>query len=256
MLELWTQPETWISLLTLTSLEIVLGIDNIVFISILVSKLPDDKQQSYARRLGLGFALISRLALLFGISWVMGLTAGLFTVFDHEISGRDIITLLGGLFLVAKATYEIFDNLEVEDHEAPVGKASANGMALMVGQIMLLDVVFSLDSVITAVGMVDHLAIMVVAVVIAVGVMLLFANPIGEFVENHPSMKILALAFLILVGVMLIAESFDQHIPKGYIYFSMAFSLGVELINMRVRKQRRQPVKLHRPRPPAAESGV
>ena len=250
MLTLWTLPETWISLATLAALEIVLGIDNIVFISILATKLPAS-QQSSARRMGLAFALLSRLALLFGISWIMGLTTTLFSVGDVDFSGRSLILLGGGLFLVGKATMEIFESLEV----APVARsaaAAARSFAILIAQIMLLDVVFSLDSVITAVGMVDHLAIMVVAMVIAVGIMLLFADAIGNFVTQHPSMKILALAFLMLVGVMLVAESLGRHIPKGYIYFSMAFSLGVELINMRVRRRRQQPVKLHPPTDPIA----
>ena len=244
MLELWTAPEAWISLLTLVALEIVLGIDNIVFISILASKLPKG-QQSSARKTGLAFALLTRLALLFCISWVMGLKDTLFSFWDVDFSGRSLITLGGGLFLLGKATVEIFEALELPHNEEDAPKG-ARTFALLIFQIMLLDVVFSLDSVITAVGMVEHLQIMVVAVVIAVAVMLLFANPVGNFVTRHPSMKVLALSFLILVGVMLVAESFDRHIPKGYIYFAMAFSFGVELINMRLRDNQK-PLKLHGP---------
>jgi predicted tellurium resistance membrane protein TerC len=244
MIDLWSHPETWISLLTLAALEIVLGIDNIVFISILSSKLPKG-QRSRARKTGLAFALLTRLGLLFSISWVMGLKEILFSFAGFDFSGRSFVTLGGGLFLLGKATMEIFEALEVPHEEDDIPKG-ARTFALLIVQIMLLDVVFSLDSVITAVGMVEHLQIMVIAMIIAVAIMLWFADPIGDFVTNHPSMKILALSFLILVGVMLVAESFGRHIPKGYIYFSMAFSLGVELINMKVRK-RREPLELHGP---------
>ena len=243
MLELWSTPEAWISLLTLAALEIVLGIDNIVFISILADKLPEH-QQSMARRLGLAFALLTRIGLLFCIAWVMGLTATLFSVLGQDFSGRSLILLGGGLFLIAKSTKEIYESLEVR-HE-PKEKSGRKGtFALLIVQIMLLDIVFSLDSVITAVGMVEHLSIMVAAMVIAMSVMLLFADPIGNFVTRHPSMKILALAFLLLIGVLLVVESFGQHVPKGYIYFAMAFSLGVELLNMRIRRKREKPIKLH-----------
>jgi predicted tellurium resistance membrane protein TerC len=241
-LDLFTQPEVYVSLLTLTAMEIVLGIDNIVFISILTSKLPAE-QQPAARNVGLTLALLFRLALLFAISWVMGLTAPLFTVAGRPFSGRDLILLGGGLFLVAKSTHEIFDKLEAAHGAPPKGGAGAFGIILV--QILALDIVFSLDSVITAVGMARHVFVMVIAMVVAVGVMLVFARRIGEFVNRHPSMKILALSFLLLIGVMLVAEGMGQHIGKGYIYFAMAFSLGIELLNMRFRK-RAAPVPLHR----------
>jgi predicted tellurium resistance membrane protein TerC len=241
MLELLTDPEAYVSLATLTAMEIVLGIDNIVFISILAGKLPKEQQEK-ARRLGLSLALVMRLGLLLAISWVMGLTEPLFEVLGKAFSGRDLILLGGGLFLVAKATHEIHDKLEGGREERKISGASQFGMILV--QILLLDIVFSLDSVITAVGMARHIAIMVVAMVVAVGVMLVFAGRIGDFVERHPTMKILALSFLLLIGVMLIAEGMGQHIGKGYIYFAMAFSLGVELLNMRVRKTS-DPVTLH-----------
>lgn len=231
-----------IALVTLTAMEIVLGIDNIVFLSILSGKLPAS-QQPKARRIGLILALFMRLGLLFSISWVMSLGDDLFTVFKHAFSGRDLILLGGGLFLVAKSTHEIYDKLEVEhkDEVTPVGRGT---FGLVVGQIVLLDIVFSLDSVITAVGMVQDLAVIVVAMVLSVLVMLAFAGSIGAFVNRHPSMKILALSFLLLIGVMLVAEGFGQHVNKGYIYFAMAFSLLVELLNMRLRKRQR-PLELH-----------
>jgi predicted tellurium resistance membrane protein TerC len=245
MLELLTQPETYVSLLTLAAMEIVLGIDNVVFLTILAGRLPKE-QQPKARQLGLAFALVTRLALLFAITWVMGLTRPLFSIIGREISGRDLILLFGGLFLIGKATFEIHDKLEVKHEEGHATKA-AGGAAFwsVIVQIGLLDIVFSLDSVITAVGMAKHLSIMVTAVIIAMGVMLAFANPIGSFVERHPTMKMLALSFLILIGVMLVAEGFHQHVPKGYVYFAMAFSLVVELLNMRIRKAAEAPVKLH-----------
>jgi predicted tellurium resistance membrane protein TerC len=230
-----------IALVTLTVLEVVLGVDNVIFISILAGKLPP-AQQPIARRLGLALALVLRLALLFAISWVMGLTAPLFSVLGKAFSGRDLILLGGGLFLVAKATHEIYDKLEVAQEERRGGGAAAFGVIIV--QILALDVVFSLDSVITAVGMAQHVFVMVIAMVIAVGVMLAFAGRISEFVNRHPSMKILALSYLLLIGVMLIADGMGQHIGKGYIYFAMAFSLGVELINMRMRKKV-APVVLH-----------
>jgi predicted tellurium resistance membrane protein TerC len=236
--------EGWVSLLTLSLMEIVLGIDNIIFISILAGKLPR-AEQPRARSLGLSLALFMRLGLVFTISWMMRLTRPLFDVLDHGVSGRDLILLGGGLFLVAKATYEIHDKLEVQHEEQqarPGGKAS---FAAILVQILLLDIVFSLDSVITAVGMAPSIVIMVVAMVIAVGVMLIFAGPIGNFVEKHPTMKILALSFLLLIGVVLIADGLGQHISKGYIYFAMAFSLLVEMINLRVRRSSSKPVKLH-----------
>jgi predicted tellurium resistance membrane protein TerC len=242
--ELFAHPEICLSLLTLTAMEIVLGIDNVVFISILTSKLPA-AEQPLARRLGLGLALILRLALLFAISWVMGLTEPLFEVFAQPFSGRDLILLGGGLFLVAKSTHEIYDKLEVTHGEETAREAGrAASFAAILVQILALDVVFSLDSVITAVGMARDIWVMVVAMVIAVGVMLAFAGTISAFVERHPSMKVLALAFLLLIGVMLIADGMGQHIGKGYIYFAMAFSLGVELINMRMRRKL-APVVLH-----------
>jgi len=241
-LELLTQPDTYVSLLTLTAMEIVLGIDNVVFVSILTGKLPP-AQQPLARRLGLSLALVLRLALLFAISSVMGLTAPLLTVVGTTFSGRDLILLGGGLFLVAKATHEIYDKLEVA-HEAQAGARGTPAFGLILLQILALDVVFSLDSVITAVGMAQHVFVMVIAMLVAVGVMLVFARRIGDFVNRHPSMKILALSFLLLIGVMLIGEGMGQHIGKGYIYFAMAFSLGVELLNMRLRKQL-APVTLH-----------
>ena len=241
-LDLLTQPDIYVSLLTLTAMEVVLGIDNVIFISILAGKLPP-AQQPKARRLGLALALVLRLALLFAISWVMGLTAPLFSVLDKAFSGRDLILLGGGLFLVAKATHEIHDKLEVA-HEQRARSSGAAAFGLILAQILVLDVVFSLDSVITAVGMAQHVPVMVVAMVISVGVMLAFAGRIGDFVNRHPTMKILALSFLLLIGVMLIADGMGQHIGKGYIYFAMAFSLGVELINMRVRRSV-SPVVLH-----------
>ena len=242
MLELISQPETWISLATLSAMEIVLGIDNIVFIAILVAKLPAS-QQKKARQVGLGLAMFMRIALLASLAWIVKLTAPLFSVWGHEVSGRDLILLLGGLFLIAKATFEIHDKLEGETGHAAARVAPT--FASVIVQILLLDIVFSLDSVITAVGMASQLWVMVTAMVIAVGVMLVFAGAVGDFVERHPSIKILALSFLILIGVMLTAESFGKHVEKGYIYFAMAFSLGVELLNMRLRKAQSAPVALH-----------
>jgi predicted tellurium resistance membrane protein TerC len=245
MTDLLTSPEAWISLATLAAMEIVLGIDNVVFLTILSGKLPAE-QQPKARRLGLAFALVTRLGLLFAITWVMGLTRPLFELFGHGFSGRDLILLGGGLFLIGKATVEIHDKLEVA-HEAELKGGAGGGGAfwLTIFQIGLLDIVFSLDSVITAVGMAGQLPIMIAAMVVAMGVMLLFAGSIGDFVERHPTMKMLALSFLILIGVMLTAESFGKHVEKGYIYFAMAFSLGVELLNMRLRRAQAAPVTLH-----------
>ena len=243
MAELFTT-ESLIALLTLSSLEIVLGIDNIVFISILVAKLPA-ADQARARRIGLLLAMGMRIALLLAITWVMGLTRPLFHVLDHSFAGRDLILLVGGLFLVAKATWEIHDKLEgVADAEGgKPRKAAAFGAILF--QIAMLDIVFSLDSVITAVGMARHIEIMIAAVVIAVGVMLVFAGTISDFIERHPTMKMLALSFLLMIGVVLIADGFGQHVSKGYIYFSMAFSLSVEILNIRIRRQKSDPVQLH-----------
>ncbi len=237
-------PEAWIALATLTALEIVLGIDNIIFISILVGRLPE-RQRALARRLGLSLAMLARLALLFSIAWVIGLTEPWFTVLGEEISGRDLILIGGGLFLLFKATHEIHNSLEgaEESHDAPV--TASFGMVLV--QIGVLDIVFSLDSVITAVGLVDQVSIMAIAIVLAVAVMLFAARPIGEFVDRHPTVKVLALSFLILVGVTLVAEGFDVHVPKGYIYFSMAFSVAVEMLNIRMRRKRGAPVRLHKP---------
>jgi len=242
-----TDPQAWIALVTLTVLEVVLGIDNIIFISILSSKLPQD-QQPKARRLGLAAAMFSRVALLFSLTWVMRLTAPLFTVLHQEISGRDLILILGGLFLLAKSTREIHVRLEGDEGEH-MGRTAAS-MTSVIVQILLLDVVFSLDSVITAVGMVDEIAVMIAAVIIAVAFMMLFATPISDFVNQHPTVKMLALSFLLLIGVALVAEGFDQHIPKGYIYFAMAFSVMVELLNLKGRKKPRDPVQL-RPAPGA-----
>ncbi len=236
MLEIFSSPETWVSLLTLTALEIVLGIDNIIFISILAGKLPQEDRKK-ATRLGLGGALLSRLALLGAISWVTKLTTPLFSVMGYEVSGRDLVLIAGGLFLMAKATFEIYDKVEAA-HPMMAEEKAAKGrrkLASVVGQIMLLDIVFSLDSVITAVGMVQHIEIMVLAVIIAIVVMLAFAAPIGNFVEKHPSIKILALSFLVMIGVLLVAEGTGQHFNRGYVYFAMAFSLGIELLNMRYR---------------------
>ncbi len=238
--------EGWISLLSLSLMEIVLGIDNIIFISILAGKLPA-AEQPRARSLGLTLALFMRLGLLLTISWIMRLTEPLFTVLERGISGRDLILLVGGLFLVGKATYEIHDKLETDHEEHAPGVRRGASFAAILVQILLLDIVFSLDSVITAVGMAPSIIIMMFAMVIAVGVMLVFAAPIGNFVEKHPTMKILALSFLLLIGVVLIADGLGQHISKGYIYFAMTFSLLVEVINMRLRRAHSKPVKLHSP---------
>ena len=238
-------PNVWIAFGMLTALEIVLGIDNIIFISILVGRLPPEQRDS-ARRLGLGFAMVSRLLLLFSLSWVMGLTTDLFTVLGQGISGRDLVLLLGGLFLFCKASHEIFVEVEAPEEHGPPGtdaKASrATGSTLfwaVIGQIAVIDIVFSLDSVITAVGMVDQIGVMVAAIIVAVGVMLLAAKTIGDFVDRHPSVKVLALAFLVMVGMALTAEAFDVHVPKAYIYAAMAFSLAVEALNIRSRAKRR-----------------
>lgn len=234
-----------LSLATLAAMEIVLGVDNIVFISILVGKLPPS-EQGKARNLGISLALILRLGLLLAISWVMGLTKALFTLpmIEHGVSGRDLILLGGGFFLIGKATHEIYEKLEVSHHEQAA--ASSKGQfGMVLAQILLLDIVFSLDSVITAVGMAKQIWVMVVAMVLAVGVMLIFAKSIGDFVERHPSVKILALSFLLLIGVMLVAEGLGQHVSKGYIYVAMGFSLLVEMLNMRFRKKRQAPVHLH-----------
>ncbi|WP_329087550.1 MULTISPECIES: TerC family protein [unclassified Streptosporangium] len=238
-----TNPEIWIGFFTLVALEIVLGIDNIIFISILVGKLPP-AQRDRARKLGLAVALISRLLLLLALSWVVRLTEPMFEVFGQGISGRDLILILGGLFLLGKSVHEMHGSLEGESHHSE-GKVASSFTSVII-QIMILDVVFSLDSVITAVGMVDELGVMIAAVIVSVIVMLVASGPISRFVDRHPSIKMLALSFLVLVGVVLIAEGFEQHISKGYIYFAMAFSLLVELLNIRVRGKagRRKPVEL------------
>ena len=247
MFEWVTSPEAWIALGTLTALEIILGIDNIIFISILVGRLPES-QRGPVRRMGLGLAMIMRLALLFSISWVMGLTEPWFTIATYEISGRDVILIGGGLFLVAKATREIHSSLEgVEKEHKPSIVITNLGMLLL--QIALLDIVFSLDSVITAVGLVDQVSIMAIAIILAVLVMLMAAKTIGDFVERHPTIKILALSFLILVGVTLMLDGFGVHVPKGYIYFAMAFSVAVEMINLRMRRKEIAPVKLYKKTP-------
>jgi predicted tellurium resistance membrane protein TerC len=240
-MEWMSNPESWIALATLTALEIVLGIDNVIFISILAGKLPQD-QQARARKVGLTLAMGIRLLLLASLAWLARLTSPLFTVLNQEISGRDLILLVGGLFLLGKATIEIHDKLEGEEGHAST-RVAASFTAVIV-QILLLDIVFSLDSVITAIGMANELAIMMIAVVVAVGVMLLAAGKIGEFVARHPTVKMLALSFLLLIGMSLIAEGLDQHIPKGYIYFAMGFSVFVEMLNLRARKKS-APVHLH-----------
>ncbi len=239
-MEWLTDPQVWMALVTLTALEIVLGIDNIIFISIQAGKLPDHQQEK-ARMVGLGLAMFIRIALLFSLTWLMGLTAPLFTVLGNEISGRDLILLSGGLFLLWKSTMEIHEKLEGEEGHASAG-AGATFSAVIV-QILLLDIVFSLDSIITALGMANQLIVMVTAVVIAVGFMMLFSGKISAFVEKHPTIKMLALSFLLLIGVALIGDGLDMHIPKGYIYFAMAFSVLVEMLNLRMR--RGTPVKLH-----------
>ena len=241
-MDLLLDPNIWIAFAMLTGLEIVLGIDNIIFISILVGRLPAD-QRDRARRLGLGLAMVSRLLLLLSLSWVMGLTADLFTMAGIGISGRDLVLLLGGLFLLYKASHEIFIEVEARDEHGPGQTPTATGVGKglfwsIIGQIAVIDIVFSLDSVITAVGMVDQIGVMVTAVVASVGVMLVAAKPIGEFVDRHPSVKVLALAFLVMVGMALTAEAFDIHVPKGYIYAAMAFSLLVEALNLRGRSKR------------------
>jgi predicted tellurium resistance membrane protein TerC len=242
MMELLTDPQAWIALATLTLLELVLGIDNIIFISILVDRLPRERRDT-ARRIGLGMAMFMRIGLLLVLSWVVGLVAPLFTVLGQEISGRDLILIGGGLFLLWKSTSEIHQSLEGEEgHASNAVKAT---FAAVILQILIIDIVFSLDSIITAVGMVDEIAVMVAAVVLSVGLMMLFAGAIGRFVSDHPSIKVLALSFLVVVGVVLIAEGFGHHVPKGYIYFGMAFALAVEMLNIRMRKRSAKPAHLH-----------
>ena len=240
------QPEAWVALLTLTALEIVLGIDNIIFLSILVGRLPPERRQS-ARVLGLGLAMGSRIALLLSLTWLMSLTAPIVAVLGHEVSWRDVILIGGGAFLLAKATLEIHNSLEGEEEGPKAVQAASFGAVLV--QIALIDIVFSLDSVITAVGLVQQVSIMVLAIVVAVLVMMVAAKPISDFIDTHPTVKMLALSFLIVVGVALIGEGFEFHIPRGYIYFAMAFSVVVEMLNLQVRKRAAVPVHLHRQLP-------
>jgi predicted tellurium resistance membrane protein TerC len=237
-----TDPQIWVALLTLTSLEIVLGIDNIIFISILTGKLPPERQTK-GRLVGLQLAMLTRIGLLFSLTWIMRLTAPLFTVTGTEISGRDIILILGGLFLIAKSTFEIHDKLEGDEEAQGPGRAKVS-FAGVITQIALLDIVFSLDSVITAIGMTEHIWVMVAAVMLAVGVMMLSSGAISAFVHKHPTVKMLALSFLLLIGVTLMAEGFDQHIPKAYIYFAMAFSVFVEMLNLKSRRRHDPPIEL------------
>jgi predicted tellurium resistance membrane protein TerC len=243
MLELLTDPQAWIALLTLTALELVLGIDNIVFIAILVDKLPVEQQRK-ARLIGLFLAMFMRVGLLLMLSWIVGMTEPLFklAVFDREISGRDLVLIGGGLFLIWKSTAEIHQSLEGAEGETASAVKAA--FAAVILQIIVIDMVFSLDSIITAVGMVDEIAVMIAAVMISVALMMSFAGAIARFVNEHPTIKMLALAFLVVVGVVLIAEGFGQHVPKGYIYFAMAFSVGVEMLNITVRKRSKRPAKL------------
>ncbi len=244
MIELLTSPEAWVAFATLTALELVLGIDNIVFISILVDKLPKE-QQNRARRLGLFMAMFMRIGLLLVLSWLIGLTAPLFTAFAKEISGRDLILLAGGLFLIWKSTVEIHQAFEGEEGHRTTS-AAATYMGVIV-QIMIIDIVFSLDSIITAVGMVDEIEIMIAAVIVSVGLMMVFASPIGRFVSAHPTIKMLALSFLVVIGVVLISEGLGVHVPKGYVYFAMAFSVGVEMLNLKVRKGSKKPALMRSP---------
>ncbi len=247
-MELLTSPEAWIAFATLTALELVLGIDNIIFISILVDKLPRERRE-LARKIGLFMAMFMRIGLLLVLAWIVGLVAPLFTVFRQEISGRDLILILGGLFLLWKSTSEIHQSIEGGGHSDGSKAVQATFTAVIL-QIMLVDLVFSLDSIITAVGMVDDVRIMIAAVIVSVGLMMVFAGPIGRFVSDHPTIKILALSFLVVVGVVLVAEGFDNHVPKGYVYFGMAFSLVVEMLNIRMRKKGARAVQLHPPHIP------
>ena len=242
-MEWLSDPQAWLALVTLTALEIVLGIDNIIFISILTGKLPQ-RQRPKAQRIGLALAMITRLMLLFSLTWIMRLTEPFFSVLGHGVSGRDLILIVGGLFLLAKSTMEIHDKLEGEEQHTSGTKGSSSFKGIII-QIMFLDIIFSLDSVITAVGMASQLAVMATAVVLSVGVMLFFAGAVSAFVERHPTIKVLALSFLMLIGVSLVADGLSFHIPKGYIYFAMAFSVLVEMINLKARKNSAQPVKLH-----------
>ncbi len=242
MIELLSSPEAWIAFLTLTMLELVLGIDNIIFISILVDKLPKERRE-FARKIGLFMAMFMRIALLLVLAWIVGLVQPLFSVLGKDFSGRDLILILGGLFLVWKSTTEIHGSLEGEEGHTAAGVKATFASVIM--QIMVIDLVFSLDSIITAVGMVDDVRVMIAAVVVSVALMMVFAGPIGRFVSDHPTIKMLALTFLVVVGVVLIAEGFDHHVPKGYVYFAMAFSLGVEMLNIHMRKRSKKPVDLH-----------
>jgi predicted tellurium resistance membrane protein TerC len=241
MIELLLNPEVWIAFFTLTALELVLGIDNIIFIAILVDKLPNE-QQVLARRLGLFLAMFLRIALLLMLSWIVGLTEPVFTILGLDISGRDLILILGGLFLIWKSTAEVHQLLEGE--EGATSRKVASSFAGVIAQIIVIDLIFSLDSIITAVGMVSQVAVMIAAVVASVGLMMIFAGAIGLFISNHPTIKMLALSFLVVVGVVLIADGFDHHVPKGYIYFAMAFSMSVEMLNIRLRKKAAAPVEL------------
>jgi predicted tellurium resistance membrane protein TerC len=243
-MEMLTDPQAIIALITLTALEIVLGIDNIIFISILAGKLPHH-QQNKARIIGLGLAMFTRIGLLFSLTWMMKLTSPLFSVLGNEISGRDLILIVGGLFLLGKSTLEIHEKMEGEEEQSAARAAASFGGILI--QIMFLDIIFSLDSIITAIGMARQLAIMVAAVVIAVGFMMLFSGAVSAFIDRNPTIKILALSFLILIGVALIGDGLGMHIPKGYVYFAMAFSVGVEMLNIRIRGRGKHPVKLHQP---------
>jgi predicted tellurium resistance membrane protein TerC len=244
MIELLVDPRVWIALLTLTALELVLGIDNIIFISILVDKLPQERR-SLARRLGLFLAMFMRIGLLFLLAWIVGLTAPLFSIFGAEISGRDLILIGGGLFLLWKSTKEIHQLLEGEKGEASIAVHATFSAVIL--QITIIDMVFSLDSIITAVGMVDQVTVMIAAVIVSVLLMLAFAGGIGRVVATHPTIKMLALAFLFVIGVVLIADGFGHHVPKGYVYFAMAFSVAVEMLNIRMRKRAARPVELHEP---------
>ncbi len=247
MMELLTDPQAWIAFATLTVLELVLGIDNIIFIAILVDKLPAHRRE-FARRFGLFMAMFMRIGLLLVLAWVVGLVKPLFTVAGQAISGRDLILILGGLFLIWKSTTEIHQSLEGDTGHV-AGKVQATFGAIIL-QIMVVDLVFSLDSIITAVGMADDVSVMIAAVVASVALMMVFAGPIGRFVSEHPTIKMLALAFLVVVGVVLVAEGFDHHVPKGYVYFAMAFALGVEMINIRLRKRSNKAVQLNPPHIP------
>lgn len=244
MIELFTDPQVWIAFLTLTALELVLGIDNVIFISILVDKLPQERRD-LARRIGLFLAMFMRIGLLFLLSWIVGMTEPLFSLLSHEISGRDLVLISGGLFLLWKSTKEIHQLLEGEAGEASAAvRATFTGVIL---QIAIIDLVFSLDSIVTAVGMVDQLEVMIAAVIVSVLLMMAFAGGIGRVVSEHPTIKMLALAFLVVIGVVLIADGFDHHVPKGYVYFAMAFSVAVESLNLRMKKRTVRPAELHEP---------